>query len=223
MAGEEVSTLDDPNEARYCPPPGVDLPPLPEGNGRRMGVPRDQTEARIFMASYAAHQVAISSIQFQNVGQLVRQEDGTVIVGPLNQQAIQLPGPPWSIGPHQSLQTALFEYWDKQMESARKRGQLRLRGYLSHLDKKRLLRSYGPLSQHPGTTYIKHADEAMFQYFWQEGRLSAVLDWEWSVLAMYVRSILMGQGTYHHQRGCFHGTKSIPATHGGRYPGKSGS
>lgn len=157
-------------------PLSVPMPPIFGKIGPGLGVPRDLGEARVFMASYAAHQIAISKIKFNKIGQLVRQDDGKFTVGPLNQQAIQLPGLPWSIGPCQDLQTVLFAYWDKQMESARQRNQLSLRAYLTHLDKKRLLQSYGPLSQEPESTYIKHADEGMFQYLWQEGRLSAVLD-----------------------------------------------
>lgn len=160
-----------------------DAPILPKvgGRGPDFGVPTDLNEARIFIASYADHQIAISNLRFENIGQLVRDQDGKVKVRPMCQQAIQLPGPPWMIGPHQVLQEALFGYWDKQVEAARTRGHLNLRSYLTHLDKKRILRSYGQLSREPKATYIKHADEAMFQYLWQDGSLTAVLDWEWSV------------------------------------------
>ena len=161
--------------------PDLPMPPI-FGDGRPgLGVPNDLIEARLFMGSYADHQIAISNLPFEGIGQLVRSKDGKVEVGPMGQQAIQLPGPPWTIGPCETLQEALFGYWDKQIDALRSRGQLRLRSYLSHLDKKRLLQSYGPLSQRPEITYIKHADEGIFQYFWQEGRLSAVLDWEWQV------------------------------------------
>jgi len=157
------------------------MPPIVANMRPAVGVPKDLAEARLFMGSYADHQIAISNIPFEGIGQLVRSKEGRFEVGPMGQQAIQLPGSPWMLGPCETLQEALFGYWDKQVDAARKRRRPRLQAYLAHLDKKRLLRSYGPLSKTARITYIKHADEAMFQYFRQDGRLSAVLDWEWQV------------------------------------------
>jgi hypothetical protein len=178
MPGKEMIQADDsaPAVTAQCVPFG---PPILHNHGPRLGVPTDLAAARMFMASYADHQIAISNMPFQGIGQLARSESGSIAVGPMAQQAIQLPGPPWMIGPCKRLQDALFEYWDHQMNAARARGHNNLRSYLSHLDKKRLLRSFGPLTKFPQTTYIKHADEASFQYFVDRGRLSAILDWEW--------------------------------------------
>jgi len=168
-----------------CVTSGLPMPPIFGDSRPGLGIPKDLAEARLFMGSYADHQIAISNIPFEGIGQLVRSKEGKFEVGPMGQQAIQLPGPPWMIGPCETLQEALFGYWDKQMETSRKRGHLRLRAYLSHMDKKRLLRSFGPLSNSATGTYINHADEGMQQFFRQDGRLSAVLDWEWQV--PYVR------------------------------------
>lgn len=175
-----LSDLPEAPVPRICMPTGLPMPPILVNNGPAIGVPVDLAEAGLFMGSYADHQIAISNIPFEGIGQLVRSKEGKFEAGPMGQQAIQLPGPPWMIGPCETLQEALFGYWDKQVDAARKRGQPPLRAYLSHLDKKRLLRSFGPLSQSTNT-YINHADEGMFQYFRQDGRLSAVLDWEWQV------------------------------------------
>jgi hypothetical protein len=182
MPGGEISLPETPETVPPAPPiPGLPGPPVFGEVGPGLGVPEDLAEARLFMGSYADHQIAISNLPFEGIGQLVRAENGQFRVGSMGQQAIQLPGPPWMIGPCEDLQAALFQYWDKQIEAAKRRGQLNIRSYLSHLDKKRLLGAYGPLTQNPGSTYITHADDQIFQYFWQEGRLSAVLDWEWSV------------------------------------------
>lgn len=183
MPGERMVLVDIPEATPppVCVPSGLYMPPNINNGRPGLGVPKELEAARLFMGSYADHQIAISNLLFKGVGQLVRCEDGKIKVGSMGQQAIQLPGPPWMIGPCETLKAALFEYWDKQMDASRKRGHLRLQSYLTHLDKKRLLRSYGPLSKDLENTYVKHADEAIFQYFSQEGRLSAVLDWEWSV------------------------------------------
>ena len=179
---------------RVCMPTGPPMPPVSANRRPALGVPKDLAEARLFMGSYADHQIAISNIPFEGVGQLVRSEEGKFEVGPMGQQAIQLPGPPWMIGPCGTLQQALFGYWDKQVDAAKTRGRPRLQAYLSHLDKKRLLRSYGPLSKDT-MTYINHAYEAMFQFFRQDGRLSAVLDWEWQV--PYVRLMVCTDAAGH--------------------------
>jgi hypothetical protein len=187
MPGDDMVLSDLPEAPvpRVCMPTGPPMPPIPANCRPALGVPKDLAEARLFMGSYADHQIDISNIPFEGIGQLVRSKEGKIEVGPMGQQAIQLPGPPWMIGPCETLQEALFGYWDKQMEASRKRGQLRLRAYLSHLDKKRLLRSFGPLSKSATGTYINHADEGMFQFFRQDGRLSAVLDWEWQVTRVH--------------------------------------
>jgi hypothetical protein len=158
-------------------------PPGPPIFGRRLGLPTDLDEARKFISGYADQQIAISGLQYKGIGQLTRAESGEVTVAPMCQHAIQLPGPPWMIGPCQTLQETLFSYWEHQIKSADVRGPLGLRMYLSFLDRKRLLSSHGPLSDEPDHTYIKHADEGIYQYFMDKGALSAVLDWEW-----YVRS-----------------------------------
>jgi len=191
MPGDDM-VLSDPPEApvpRVCMPTGPPMPPVVANGRPALGVPKDLAEARLFIGSYADHQIAISNIPFEGIGQLVHSKEGKFEVGPMGQQAIQLPGPSWLIGPCETLQEALFGYWDKQVEASRKRGKPRLQAYLSHLDKKRLLRSYGSLSKDPKITYINHADEGMFQFFRQDGRLSAVLDWEWQVI--YVRLVVV--------------------------------
>jgi hypothetical protein len=142
-----------------------------------LGVPSDLSEARKFMASFADHMIGISNLSFRGIGQLVRNQSGLVEVGPMAQQAVS-PGP-WRMGPCESLQEALFGYWDEQFAASNASGRWRLRSYLTLLDKKRLIRSFGPLAQDPKTTYIKHPDEAIMQYFVDKGLLSAVLDWEW--------------------------------------------
>jgi hypothetical protein len=147
------------------------------GYGPHLGVPNDLDEARDFMSSFADHMIGISNLPFKSVGQLTRNQSGKVEVGPMAQQATS-PGP-WRLGPCESLQEALFGYWDEQFAASNKTGRARLRCYLSLLDKKRLIRSFGPLDKDPDTTYIKHPDEAIMQYFADKGRLSAVLDWEW--------------------------------------------
>jgi hypothetical protein len=178
MPGEEMVLKDSPKpEARVK---GV-RPSQPMhhifGYGLHLGVPTDVDEAREFMASFADHMIGISNLPFKGVGQLTRNQSGKVVVGPMAQQATS-PGP-WRLGPCGSLQEALFGYWEEQFAASNKTGRARLRCYLSLLDKKRLIRSFGPLVKDPDTTYIKHPDEAIMQYFADKGRLSAVLDWEW--------------------------------------------
>jgi len=147
------------------------------GYGPHLGVSGDLDEARKFMASFADHMIGISNLPFSGFGQLTRNQSGKVEVGPMAQQATS-PGP-WRLGPCQSLQEVLFGYWDEQFAVSNVQGRWRLRSYLSLLDRKRLIRSYGSLAKDPNTTFIKHPDEAIMQYFTDKGRLSAVLDWEW--------------------------------------------
>jgi hypothetical protein len=128
--------------------------------------------------SYADHQIAISNFSFDAVGQLVRDRSNKIIVGPFLQYAIQVPGRPWQLGPYHSLQDLLFAVWEKKIETERKLGRLRIRTYLSYLEKKRLLSSYGIISSNQ-KLFLKHLDESADQYFVQEGQLTAVLDWEW--------------------------------------------
>lgn len=154
-------------------------PAGPPRVGRRLGIPTDLNEAREFVSSYADQQIAISRLRFNGIGQLVREESGEVKVAGMCQHAIQLPGPPWMIGPCQTLQEMLFSYWEQQVKYADLRGPLGLRVYLSFLDRKRILSSHGPLSADSEHTYVNHADEGIYQFFIDKGVLSGVLDWEW--------------------------------------------
>lgn len=178
MPGKEM-ILPDPPEPHIPPNGSSKWPPAPPGPGRRLGLPTDLNEARMFISGYADQQVAISGIRFKGIGQLTREGSGEVKVAGMCQHAIQLPGPPWMIGSCQSLQEMLFSYWGQQVKYADLRGPLGLRVYLSFLDRKRILSSHGSLSADSEHTYVNHADEGIYQYFTDKGVLSGVLDWEW--------------------------------------------
>lgn len=143
----------------------------------------DLAQARRYMESYADHQIALASLRFDALGQLIRDEAGKIVVGPMLPFPLQ--GDSVALGPFDSLGARLIAFIDHELEILRNRDwklvaplEDRLWQFFQLLDTRRVILGNRTLAERRQDHYLKHADDKPDQYLALDGRLSAVLDWE---------------------------------------------
>lgn len=136
----------------------------------------DHHRALIYLEGYAAHQIALANISYDQIGQLVRKPDGVVHVTEMfnyrNTQLDQM------LGPFSSYKEYLLGTWLQDLSRTVKKMANPLHWYLVYLDKKRLVEASKVLIGERGPFFLKHPDDKLDQYFVKEGRMSALLDWQ---------------------------------------------
>jgi hypothetical protein len=134
----------------------------------------DDGGARKYMEGYADHQIALSKISFDKIGQLSRAPDGKIIVVPMYNVGYS---DHHTSGPFATYLDYVVDLWYQSIGGHR--GEIRsLQRYLVYLDRKRIVEGCKDFGGPPGEFYIKHADDGAGQNFAHHGELSAILDWQ---------------------------------------------
>ena len=167
------------------------------------------SKIRNTIQDYARFCIELSRLQFSQIGSLTRGSDGTLSVGPLAKGRANLPEAPWFNGPFKSQAERYLSFIDEHLqtwsvESAPTR-QSPVLSYLLELELRDLI-AQDPEMNRPATcTYIRHEELAPHNFMVDdEGHITAVIDWDWSVLDVDnpLKDHLADdyQGTRHYQR-----------------------
>jgi hypothetical protein len=135
----------------------------------------NEAQARLYLEGYASHQISLSSIKFDQIGQLLKGPDGNVTIVPMFNYQNRLQQ---SSGPFSTYKDYIIDLWTQEISLRLKYEPKDLISYLVYLDRKRIIQGCKDFEGSPGLFFLKHADDKSDQYFALDGQLSAVLDWQ---------------------------------------------
>lgn len=128
--------------------------------------------------------ITVSGLSFESVGSLHRDEDGSLRVGPAVAATAILPEHPWFLGPFRSAR----EYYLAQIDTAIEQTLAGLRhlayravdGFIIYKVLRKLVETCPEMES--GPWYIRAVDDKGDRYFFKDGEMTGVIDWEWAFL-----------------------------------------
>ena len=142
----------------------------------------DQKTMRNLIERYAHISVKMSSLTFDKMGSLTRDQDGKATVGPLIPFGkMNDPKVPYFSGPFDCMRDGYNWRIGLILESI-KAGQIYrdapLLAYLIMLEVRSLINDCEEMSRKSSTFYIQHPDSGGRNFMASEGEITAVVDWE---------------------------------------------
>lgn len=158
--------------------PGSTYAPFLQGNH-----PPDPTPmTRKIILEIAKFYIQLETVSFDKAGSPRLNSDGTIDIGPVMTQFVQLAELPFYLGPFPTAKMRYLAFFDTALqqlrEGTRAVPQYLLVDYLTALELRSLVEGCAELDE--GPWYVKHGEDKG-DYFMvdDDGNLTAVLDWDW--------------------------------------------